>query len=84
MADLNELSAAQLSALYARGEASPVDVVRSVLARIERCEPVLHATYALDAEGALAAARESQARWGAGNPPGLVNCALLERMSETC
>lgn len=25
-----------------------------------------------------------QARWGAGNPPGTVNCARLDRMRETC
>ena len=25
-----------------------------------------------------------QARWGAGNPPGLVSCALMQRMSEAC
>ena len=34
-----------------------------MLARIERCEPQLHATYALDADAALSQARASEARW---------------------
>ena len=41
----------------------PVEATRAVLAHIERWEPSLKATYALDPEGALAAARESEARW---------------------
>jgi aspartyl-tRNA(Asn)/glutamyl-tRNA(Gln) amidotransferase subunit A len=63
---LNDLSAAALLALYARREASPVDVLRAVLQRIERCEPKIAALWALDAEGALAAARASEARWRKG------------------
>ena len=39
-----------------------------MLAHIERWEPSLKATYALDPEGALAAARESEARWMKGEP----------------
>jgi aspartyl-tRNA(Asn)/glutamyl-tRNA(Gln) amidotransferase subunit A len=37
-----------------------------VLAHIERCEPQLHATWALDADAALAAAHESESRWRQG------------------
>ena len=66
--DLHALSAAELLALYRRKEASPVEVTRAVLARIERCEPLLHATWALDAEAALAMARASEARWHKGEP----------------
>ena len=39
-----------------------------MLARIERWEPHLHATYALDADAALAQARDSEARWRRGEP----------------
>jgi len=60
---LHELSAADLGAAYRRGELSPVDVARDVIAFVERCEPKLHATYAFDPEGALAMARASEARF---------------------
>ncbi len=63
---LHALSATDLLAVYGRGEASPVEVAREVLAHIERCEPQLRATWALDAEAALAAARASEARWRRG------------------
>jgi len=66
MAELHELSAGELLDAYGRGEASPVDAVRAVLAHVERWEPVLHATWALDAEAALAAARDSETRWRRG------------------
>ncbi len=60
---LHERSAVELLALYAQREASPVDVLRDVLARIEQCEPTIAALWALDAEAAMAAARESESRW---------------------
>ncbi len=63
---LHQFSAVELLALYARGEASPVDVCKDLLAHIERCEPKIAALWALDAEAALAAARDSQARWARG------------------
>jgi aspartyl-tRNA(Asn)/glutamyl-tRNA(Gln) amidotransferase subunit A len=63
---LHDCSAAELLALYARGDASPVDVCKDLLAHIERCEPKIAATWALDAEAALAAARDSEARWQRG------------------
>jgi len=63
MADLHQLGAAALAALYRRGEASPVEAVRAVIAHIERCEPKLQALYAYEPERALAAARASEARW---------------------
>ncbi len=65
---LHELSATELSALYAAGTASPLEVARAVIAHIEHWEPQLCATYAFDPEGALAMARESEARWRAGKP----------------
>jgi aspartyl-tRNA(Asn)/glutamyl-tRNA(Gln) amidotransferase subunit A len=66
MTRLHELGAAQLSAAYRRGDASPLEAVREVLAHIERWEPHLAATWALDAEAALAMAAASQARWQRG------------------
>lgn len=66
MAELHELSAAQLTRLYATGAVSPLEVTRAVIAHIARWEPRLCALYAYDPEGALGQARESEARWRAG------------------
>ena len=66
MTQLHEHSTAELLALYAARDASPVEVLRDLLAHIERCEPHIAATWALDAEAALQAARESEARWQRG------------------
>ena len=66
MSTLHDRSAAELLALYAAREASPVEVLRDLLAHIERCEPHIAATWALDAEAALQAGRESEARWKCG------------------
>ncbi|MES2959289.1 MAG: amidase [Pseudomonadota bacterium] len=66
MAALHDRSATELLALYAGREASPVDVVRELLAHIERSEPHIAATWALDAEASLQAARDSEARWQRG------------------
>jgi Asp-tRNA(Asn)/Glu-tRNA(Gln) amidotransferase A subunit family amidase len=66
MAELHELSAAELSRLYATGAASPVEVTQAVIGHIARWEPQLCALYAYDPEAALGQARESEARWRAG------------------
>src|SRR5512138_714455 len=68
MAQLHRLSAAELSGLYARRQASPVEVVRAVIDHIARCEPRLQALYAYDPERALVDARASEARWSDGKP----------------
>jgi aspartyl-tRNA(Asn)/glutamyl-tRNA(Gln) amidotransferase subunit A len=64
---LHDRSAVELLALYARRELSPVEVLRDVLTRVERCEPTIAALWALDADSATAAARESEARWARGH-----------------
>jgi Asp-tRNA(Asn)/Glu-tRNA(Gln) amidotransferase A subunit family amidase len=66
MSALHELSAAELSRLYATGAASPVEVTQAVIAHIARWEPRLCALYAYDPDSALQQARESEARWRAG------------------
>ena len=73
MTALHDLAATELVALYGSGELSPVDVTRAVLDRIAAWEPHLHATYALDADAALAAARASEARWQRGAPLGAID-----------
>ena len=73
MADLHDLSATTLCTLYRRGDVSPVEVTRAVLDHIARWEPHLHATYALDPEGAMQQAQASEARWRRGEPCGLLD-----------
>ncbi|GAP35028.1 amidase [Piscinibacter sakaiensis] len=70
MTALHDLSAVELIDAYRARRLSPVEVTRAVLARIAAWEPVLAATYALDADGALAQAAASEARWQAGAPCG--------------
>ncbi|MGV2864911.1 amidase family protein, partial [Achromobacter sp. AGC39] len=68
MSQPHELSAQELLQAYRDKTLSPVEVTRSVLDHIQRWEPHLKATYALDPEGALAMARASEARWMKGQP----------------
>lgn len=62
------MSAAELVSLYERGELSPIEVTRSVLQQAEAINPQLNAFVLIDAEGALAAATESETRWVQGRP----------------
>jgi aspartyl-tRNA(Asn)/glutamyl-tRNA(Gln) amidotransferase subunit A len=63
---LHTRSAAELLALYARGEVSPVEVARGLITHIEHNEPRLHALWAFDADALLVQARASEARWQRG------------------
>lgn len=67
---LYALSATELIQHYRSRSLSPVQVVRSVLDRIDLWEPTIHATYGLDAQAALAAAAASEQRWAKGAPQG--------------
>ncbi|MBP6854464.1 MAG: amidase, partial [Rhodoferax sp.] len=60
MTPLYGLSAQQLLAGYRQRDFSPVEVMQSVLARIDRWEPQLCATYLLRPERALALAQQSE------------------------
>jgi aspartyl-tRNA(Asn)/glutamyl-tRNA(Gln) amidotransferase subunit A len=62
--------AATLGLLYQRGEVSPVEVTRSVLARAEAIQPQFNAFTSLLHDTALAAAHESERRWQGGHPRG--------------
>ena len=73
MSELHDLSAGELLSLYRRREASPVEVLRDVLAHIDRWEPQLKALYAFDAEAALMMARASELRWAEGAPLGALD-----------
>ncbi|MBX9946834.1 MAG: amidase [Reyranella sp.] len=62
------ISAAELTTLYARGALSPVEVTDPMLERASALQPHLNAFVMIDAEGARAAARASEARWRQGTP----------------
>ena len=66
-------SAGQLLHAYRTGSLSPVEATRAALSRIEALNGRLNAYCRLDAEGALEAARSSEARWGRGEPKGLLD-----------
>jgi aspartyl-tRNA(Asn)/glutamyl-tRNA(Gln) amidotransferase subunit A len=68
--DLADCSALQLLHLYRSGDASPVEALRAVIARIDRLDPTLNAFCFLAPEDALAAARASQSRWTQNEPRG--------------
>jgi aspartyl-tRNA(Asn)/glutamyl-tRNA(Gln) amidotransferase subunit A len=63
MPALHELTATELAASYEGGELSPVDVVRTLLERIDAWEPRLNAMYLVHREAALKQARDSEGRW---------------------
>lgn len=58
-------AARELLTAFASGTTSPVETVQDTLARIDRSHPQVHGFLAVDPDGALAAAREAQTRWGA-------------------
>lgn len=62
------ISASALTSHYRRGALSPVDVTEAMLVRAATLKPQLNAFVLIDAEGAGAAARASEARWKSGVP----------------
>ena len=66
MADLHDLTAAELATALAAGETSSVEATRAHLDRIEALDGSLHAFLHVDPDGALDAARAVDARRGAG------------------
>ncbi|MGC1288111.1 MAG: amidase, partial [Streptosporangiaceae bacterium] len=71
--DITRLSATELLGLYRRRELSPVDATRAVLARIDTRNGATNAYCLVRDEEALASAKESEQRWQAGEPAGLLD-----------
>jgi len=65
-----DLSATELLAGYRSGEISPVQATRDALDRIEAHDGAVNAFCLVDADSALASAKDSEARWQAGEPIG--------------
>jgi aspartyl-tRNA(Asn)/glutamyl-tRNA(Gln) amidotransferase subunit A len=70
VSDLAWLSATTLVSHYRAKTLSPVEVTRAVLDRIEALNPKVNAYDLVDDRSAIAAARESEARWAQGTPIG--------------
>jgi aspartyl-tRNA(Asn)/glutamyl-tRNA(Gln) amidotransferase subunit A len=66
MTDLTRLSAAEVAATIAAGEASAREVTQAHLDRIEAVDPQVHAFLQVDTQGALAAADAVDAKRAAG------------------
>src|SRR6202045_4200126 len=70
MRDAWALTAADLTAAYTTGAATPEDALQSGLNRIEAVNPELNAVVTVDLAGARAVATAAGARWRAGQPLG--------------
>ncbi|MEV0345016.1 amidase [Nonomuraea sp. NPDC050680] len=70
MTDLSRLTATELIAAYRDRSVSPVEATRAALAAIEAADDEVNAFVMVDAEAALAAAVESEARWRDGRTQG--------------
>lgn len=72
MTTIADLTCTGLTRAYWRGELSPVEVARDVLARIER-HAALNAFLPIEPEAVLAAAALSEARWRRAAPLGAID-----------
>ena len=84
MNQLHDWPACQLLTAYRERSLSPVEVMRSVIAQVERWEPHLCATYLYRPEQALAQARASEQRWLTGMPAGPLDgvpCTVKENIA---
>src|ERR1700752_360847 len=70
---LHDLSAVDMIAGFRARQFSPSEVLDDVLAHIELWEPHIKALYALDPDGARAAAEASTERWLKGEGAGALN-----------
>ena len=68
--DLNWLSAREMTARFANGALSPVDVLEATLARLHAVNPVLNAICLLDEAQGRQLAAASAERWRRGTPIG--------------
>jgi aspartyl-tRNA(Asn)/glutamyl-tRNA(Gln) amidotransferase subunit A len=67
MTELHDLTAAEAARLIRNGAVSPVALTDTLLERIERSQPTLHAFVTVDAAGARAAAFAAEAALGDGS-----------------
>ena len=71
--DIWTLPASELVEAYRAKRLSPIEATEAALARIDAHNDTINAYLLVDADGARAAARGSEARWAKGEPAGLVD-----------
>jgi len=88
---LYRLSISELAPLLATGEVSPVALTEELLARVEALDPGLNTYVTVDADGALAQAREAEARLRRGQgtpltgiPLALKDVLITQGLRTTC
>ncbi|MBF8184767.1 amidase [Nonomuraea sp. K274] len=70
MTEPTRLTATELTAAYRDRSVSPVEATRAALTAIEAANDDVNAFVLVDADGALAAAKQSESRWRDGSPRG--------------
>ena len=73
MTDIHWMTATELVAAYRNKDLSPVEVAEYLLGRIEALDAGINAMCLIDAETTLAQAGQSEERWMAGEPQGLLD-----------
>jgi len=73
VSELWQLTATELVDGYRKHDFSPLEVTLAVLKRVEQFNPKLNAFNLIAADQAVEHARESEARWLAGQPKGLLD-----------
>ncbi len=81
MLDSHRLGISDLRSAYGRDALTPTAYVRGILDRIDRLNPRMHAYIEVDHEGALAAAKESDARYIADQQRPLEGIAVAVKAS---
>ncbi len=90
--ELFRLTIHELNELYREKKASPVEVTRQVLSRVEKLDPEIHAYLTVTADSALKEAREAEERFSRGEsrglldgvPVGLKDIFLTRGVKTTC
>ena len=71
--ELVGMSVGELTGHYATRKLSPVEVLKTTLAHSEAVNPEINALFSIRPEEAMAKARESETRWKAKAPAGLLD-----------
>lgn len=81
--EICDMTAAEMVALIAQRELSPVEAVTAVLERTDQVNPAVNAVCTVDHEGALEAARHAEKREWSGSEPLLGVPITIKDLTET-